>query len=51
MRVFSYCLLIFLLGTGCRGIRNLLLDKGANDDIDRRMTLVIAGDYQKTSEV
>lgn len=47
MRVLSYCLLIFILGTGCRSIRSLLLDKKTDPGI----TFVIKGDYQTLSAV
>ena len=51
MRIFSYCLLIFILGTSCRSIRGLLLDKGGDDKDEKGIIFVVTGDYQKTSAV
>lgn len=51
MRVFLTVLLIFLLGTGCRSLRSILLDKSGDDKEDSGVIFDITGDYQKTSAV
>lgn len=51
MRIFSYCLLLLTLGTSCRGIRNLLLDKDGGGKDQSGIVFVVGGDYQKTSAV